>query len=58
MKIQDVPRNNIDAALKFYEDNKPITPGEYRMLMKLQDDPAKLIKALKDSEIEEDWRKI
>lgn len=60
MKIQDVPRNNIGAALKFYEENKPISADIYRTLMKLQDDPEDLMRKLRnvEIEIEDDWRNI
>lgn len=41
--LYDIPRNDLDAAVEFYEKHKPITASELEALTMLQDDPAELL---------------
>jgi hypothetical protein len=44
--VWDLPRNDIDAVREFWLENE-IGPDEWRVLLRLQDDPQKLIDAAK-----------
>lgn len=49
MPITDVPRNDIEACIRYYESRgSRITPDEVSMLLQLQDRPAKLMKLTAD----------
>lgn len=41
-KIEDLPRNDIRACIKFYETQGYITPDQGQALLSLQDDPTEL----------------
>ena len=45
----EVPRNNLRAAIAYFEQNLvhgTLRPGDARVLMRLQDDPAALMDAM------------
>lgn len=41
MSLVDVPRNDLDAAERYYRAHEPITSEEWRALHRLQDRPAR-----------------
>lgn len=45
-RIADIKRNDIEACERFYRERKgSISTDEWSMMMKLQDDPQKLVSA-------------
>lgn len=49
MKLLKVRRNDLDAAERYYKmHGSRVSTDEYRVLYKLQDDPAKFVKLSKD----------
>lgn len=52
MRVGDLPRNDVDAALRFVEERldaeEDVGPDVSESLLRLQDDPAALAVALSD----------
>lgn len=49
--VFSVPRNDVAAALAFYERRGSITGHEARVLLQLQDDPAELLNLMATWEV-------
>lgn len=41
-KIENLPRNDVRACIKFYEAQGYITPDQGQVMVSLQDDPTEL----------------
>lgn len=50
MRLWDIPRNDIEACRRLWME-RDVTPDDWRVMLRLQDDPAQLIAA------EKRWRK-
>ncbi len=51
LEIQDLPRNDVGACVKFYKSRGHITPNQGQMMFMLQDNPRELIKISKNWKI-------
>lgn len=56
MTLADIPRNDIPATLRFYQERGKISVDTYRVLWRLQDNPEAFEKASKDWEIRKPGR--
>lgn len=52
MRLIEVPRDDIDAARKYYQEHKPLSPDAVRTLLMLQDDPDELREVMRREEWE------
>lgn len=50
-RVEDLPRNDVRACIKFYETQGYITPDQGQAMLSLQDDPAELRRISKGWEV-------
>lgn len=43
VKLTDIPRNDVDACVRYHDDRGGVTPEDEHVMVMLQDDPRALL---------------